>query len=67
VAINKIAHHQRQSDLVKQQLAVNNVIVESYGGDVPCVEVSARMRTNIDGLLEMILLVADIRRLQSQS
>ena len=61
VAINKIDTINANPDLVKQQLAVNNVIVESYGGDVPCVEVSARMRTNIDGLLEMILLVADIQ------
>ena len=60
VAINKIDTMNANPDLVKQQLAVNNVIVESYGGDVPCVEVSARMSTNIDGLLEMILLVADI-------
>ena len=61
VAINKIDTINANPDLVKQQLAVNNVIVESYGGDVPSVEVSARMRTNIDGLLEMILLVADIQ------
>ncbi|MEY2844463.1 MAG: hypothetical protein RL076_9 [Chloroflexota bacterium] len=60
VAINKIDTINANPDLVKQQLAANNVIVESYGGDVPSVEVSARMRTNIDGLLEMILLVADI-------
>ena len=61
VAINKIDTINANPDLVKQQLAANNVIVESYGGDVPSVEVSARMRTNIDGLLEMILLVADIQ------
>jgi translation initiation factor IF-2 len=52
VAINKMDSPNANPDNVRQQLAVNNVIVESYGGDVPCVEVSARMRTNIDGLLE---------------
>ena len=61
VAINKMDSPNANPDNVRQQLAVNNVIVESYGGDVPCVEVSARMRTNIDGLLEMILLVADLQ------
>ncbi|MFN5061117.1 MAG: translation initiation factor IF-2 [Chloroflexota bacterium] len=61
IAINKIDTVGANPDLVKQQLAANDVIVESYGGDVPSVEVSALMRTNIDGLLEMILLVADIQ------
>jgi translation initiation factor IF-2 len=61
VAINKMDSPNANPDNVRQQLAVNNVIVESYGGDVPCVEVSARMRTNIDGLLEMIVLVADLQ------
>ncbi len=61
VAINKMDSPSANPDNVRQQLAVNNVIVESYGGDVPCVEVSARLRTNIEGLLEMILLVADLQ------
>jgi translation initiation factor IF-2 len=61
IAINKIDTVGANPDLVKQQLATNDVIVESYGGDVPSVEVSALMKLNIDGLLEMILLVADIQ------
>ena len=61
IAINKIDTVGANPDLVKQQLAANDVIVESYGGDVPSVEVSALMKINIDGLLEMILLVADIQ------
>ena len=60
VAVNKIDLPAANPDRVKQQLAANDVIVEEYGGDVPCVEVSARQRINIDGLLEMILLVADL-------
>jgi len=45
---------------VKQQLTINDVIVEEYGGSVPCVEVSARQKINMDSLLEMIVLVADM-------
>ncbi len=63
VAINKIDVESANPDRVKQQLAQHDVIVEEYGGDVPAVEVSARQRINIDGLLEMILLVADLAEL----
>jgi translation initiation factor IF-2 len=65
VAINKIDTLEANPDMVRQQLASNNVIVESYGGDVPCVEVSARQRINIDGLLEMILLVSDLQEFKA--
>jgi translation initiation factor IF-2 len=60
VAVNKIDLPAANPDRVKQQLAANDVIIEEYGGDIPCVEVSARQRINIEGLLEMILLVADL-------
>lgn len=65
VAINKIDSLNANPDRVRQQLANNNVIVEQYGGDVPSVEVSAKMKLNIDGLLEMILLVADLQDLKA--
>ncbi len=65
VAINKIDLEAANPDRVKQQLAVNDVLVEEYGGDIPCVEVSARQKINIDGLLEMILLVADLEDLKA--
>jgi translation initiation factor IF-2 len=60
VAINKIDSLNANPDRVRQQLAEHDVIVEQYGGDVPSVEVSAKMKLNIDGLLEMILLVSDL-------
>ena len=60
VAVNKIDLPTANPDRIRQQLAAYDVIVESYGGTVPSVEVSARQKLNIDGLLEMILLVADI-------
>jgi translation initiation factor IF-2 len=65
VAINKIDSPQANPDRVRQQLANANVIVEQFGGDVPSVEVSAKMRLNIDGLLEMVLLVADLHEFKA--
>lgn len=65
VAINKIDLPTANPDRIKQQLAAIDVIVEEYGGTVPCVHVSARQKINIDGLLEMILLVADLEDLRA--
>jgi translation initiation factor IF-2 len=65
VAINKIDLPTANPDRIKQQLAGADVIVEDYGGSVPSVEVSARAKINIDGLLEMILLVADLEDLKA--
>jgi translation initiation factor IF-2 len=65
VAINKIDSLTANPDRVRQQLAQANVIVEQFGGDVPSVEVSAKQRINIDGLLEMVLLVADLQEFKA--
>lgn len=65
VAINKIDLATANPDRIKQQLAANDVIVEDYGGTVPSVEVSARAKINIDGLLEMILLVSDLEEFKA--
>ncbi|GAB4192942.1 MAG: translation initiation factor IF-2 [Roseiflexaceae bacterium] len=65
VAINKIDSPNANPDRVRQQLAESDVIVEQFGGDVPSVEVSAKMKLNIEGLLEMILLVADLGELKA--
>jgi translation initiation factor IF-2 len=65
VAINKIDLPTANPARIKEQLAAADVIVEEFGGDVPCVEVSARAKINIDGLLEMILLVADMLELKA--
>jgi translation initiation factor IF-2 len=65
VAINKIDSPHANADRVRQQLANAGVIVEQFGGDVPSVEVSAKMKLNIDGLLEMILLVADLQEFKA--
>src|SRR5262249_23829025 len=65
VAINKIDAPNANPDRVRQQLAESDVIVEQFGGDVPSVEVSAKLKQNIDGLLEMILLVADLQEFKA--
>ncbi|MCL4541182.1 MAG: translation initiation factor IF-2, partial [Chloroflexi bacterium] len=64
-AINKVDAPGANSDRVKQQLSDNNVLVEDWGGDVPVELVSARQRTGISGLLDIILLVAQLRDLKA--
>ncbi|HEU5325424.1 MAG TPA: translation initiation factor IF-2 [Candidatus Limnocylindria bacterium] len=65
VAINKIDKPDANPDRVKQELADNNVLIEEYGGDVISVAVSAKQRTGIDELMEMVLLVADLQDLKA--
>lgn len=64
VAINKIDKPEANSERVKQQLAETNVLVESYGGKIPAVEISAKSGHNMDGLLEILLLLAELESLQ---
>ncbi|HBW50772.1 MAG TPA: translation initiation factor IF-2 [Herpetosiphon sp.] len=65
VAINKIDVPGANPDRVRQQLAGEGVTTESWGGDVPDVEISAKHKKNIDGLLDMVLLVADLQELKA--
>jgi translation initiation factor IF-2 len=65
VAINKIDRPNAQPDRVIQQLAEADLVVESYGGDVPSVPVSAKTREGIEELLDVVLLVADILELKA--
>jgi translation initiation factor IF-2 len=65
VAINKIDKPESNPDRIKRQLADHEILIEEYGGDTVSVEISARKRTNIPTLLEMILLVADILDLKA--
>jgi translation initiation factor IF-2 len=60
VAINKIDKANANPEMVKQQLADVDLLVEDWGGDVIAVEVSALRNMNIDELLDMILLVSDM-------
>lgn len=63
VAINKMDKHTANPDRVKQELADHGLIIEEWGGDVISVPVSALSGDNIEALLEMILLVAEIEEL----
>ncbi len=65
VAINKIDSPSANVDKVKRELAEKQVLAEDWGGDVVMVEVSAKQKTNIDSLLDMILLVADMQNLRA--
>jgi translation initiation factor IF-2 len=65
VAINKIDKPDAQPERVKQQLADRGMLAEDWGGDVVMVPVSAKAKQNLDLLLEMILLVADIQDLKA--
>ena len=64
VAINKIDLPNSDSEKIKQSLTEYNLVPEEWGGDTICVEISAKNKTNIDELLEMILLVADMNELK---
>jgi translation initiation factor IF-2 len=65
VAINKIDKPGAQIDRVKQALSDQGLLAEDWGGDIVTVPVSAKQKTNIDLLLEMILLVADLKDLKA--
>jgi translation initiation factor IF-2 len=65
VAINKIDKPEAQPERVKRQLADRGLMPEEWGGDTVVVEVSAREKKNLDKLLEMILLVSDLRELRA--
>jgi translation initiation factor IF-2 len=65
VAINKIDLPTAQPERVKQELANHGVVVEEYGGKNVCVEISAKKGTQVDRLLEMILLSAELLDLKA--
>jgi len=65
VAINKIDKPEAQPERVKRQLADRGLMPEDWGGETVMVEVSARTKQNIPRLLEMILLVGDMRELKA--
>ena len=65
VAINKIDKDGANPDKVKQELMEHGLVPEEWGGDTICVEVSAKKRQNIKELLEMVLLVAEMKELKA--
>ena len=65
VAINKIDKPEAKPQKVREELLQHEIIVEAMGGDVQDVEVSAKEKTNLDGLLEAINLQAEILELKA--
>ncbi len=65
VAINKIDKPDSNLDRIKQQLNDLGLLAEDWGGDVVMVPVSAKAKTNLDLLLEMVLLVSEILDLKA--
>jgi len=65
IAINKIDKPGANPDRIKQQLADRNILVEEWGGKNQCVEISAKSGKNIDNLLEVILLEAELLDLKA--
>jgi translation initiation factor IF-2 len=65
VAVNKIDKPDAQPDRVKQQLSDRGLMPEEWGGTTVFVNVSAKKKQNLEQLLEMILLVADLGELKA--
>ncbi|MEI8401860.1 MAG: translation initiation factor IF-2 [Alcaligenaceae bacterium] len=65
VAVNKIDKPEANAERVKQELVVEQVVPEEYGGDVPFISVSAKTGQGIDDLLENVLLQAEVLELKA--
>jgi translation initiation factor IF-2 len=65
VAINKIDKDNADPDRVKRELAERGLNPEEWGGDITMVEVSAKQKTGLDELLELILLQAELMELKA--
>lgn len=65
VAANKIDKPSADIERVKSQLTEHELVPEEWGGDVPVIPVSAHTKEGIDDLLEMVLLVADMKELKA--
>jgi len=65
IAINKIDKPEANPERVKQQLSERNILVEDWGGEVQCAEISAKTGAGIDDLLEKVLLEADLLDLKA--
>ena len=65
VAVNKMDKPGADIENVKQQLTEYEIVPEEWGGDTPVIPVSAHTKEGIDELLEMVLLVADMKELKA--
>lgn len=65
IAINKIDKDNADIERVKKELADINLVPEDWGGKTICVPISAKKNENLETLLEMVLLIADMEELKS--
>jgi translation initiation factor IF-2 len=65
VAVNKIDKPEAQPERIRQELVAHEVVPEDWGGDTMFVDVSAKTGKNIDGLLESVLLQAEVLELKA--
>ena len=65
VAVNKIDKEGANPERIRQELTGHEVVPDSWGGDVQFIDVSAKQGTNIDDLLEAVLLEADVLELKA--
>ena len=65
VAINKMDRPNADPERIKQQLTEHGLLCEDWGGETICVPVSAKTQMNLDTLLEMVLLQADVLELKA--
>ena len=67
VAINKIDKPGADPEKIKAQLAEKEIYVEGYGGNVPCLKISAQTGEGVPELLDVALILADLENLQSDA
>ena len=67
IAINKIDKPEANPEKVKRELAKENVLVESMGGDIPCVETSAKTGKGVNDLLDLIEIVSELQELRKNT
>ena len=65
VAINKMDKDGANPEQVKQQLTEYDLVPEEWGGDTPCIPVSAKTKQGLDDLLELVALVAEMKELKA--
>ncbi len=66
VALNKIDKKEAQPEKIKQELAKENILVESLKGKIPSVNVSAKTGEGIEKLVEIVLLMAEVEDLKTE-
>ncbi|MBS1549471.1 MAG: translation initiation factor IF-2 [Bacteroidetes bacterium] len=65
IAINKVDKPNANPDNIRQQLSQLNILVEEWGGNVQCQEISAKFGNNVDLLLEKVLIQAELLELKA--